>query len=50
MEQALANDCPIVQGGTMLLTQGLEQFQLWTDRRPPALEMEKGVFENIEKL
>lgn len=50
MEQAIANNCPRVQGATMLLEQGIEQFQLWNRRRAPRTEMENAVFYGLEKL
>ncbi len=50
MEQAIAHNCPRVQGATMLLEQGIEQFQLWNKRRAPRTEMENAVFYGLEKL
>ena len=50
MEQAIAHNCPRVQGATMLLEQGIEQFQLWNNRRAPRTEMENAVFYGLEKL
>ena len=50
MEQAIAHNCPRVQGATMLLEQGIEQFQVWNDRRAPRMEMENAVFHGLEKL
>lgn len=50
LDQALAAGCPVVQGASMLLEQGLEQFQLWNKRRAPRLEMQSAVFNGIEKL
>ena len=48
--QALAAGCPVVQGASMLLEQGMEQFQLWSRRRAPRAEMEEAVFGGIERL
>lgn len=50
LQQAIDMNCPIVQGATMLLEQGIEQFELWNRRRAPRDEMEKAVFDGIEKL
>jgi pentafunctional AROM polypeptide len=48
--QAMEAGCGVVQGATMLLEQGLEQFELWTGRRAPVQEMRKAVFEGVEAL
>jgi len=50
LDQALAHGCPVVQGATMLLEQGLEQFELWNKRRAPREIMEAAIFNGIEKL
>ena len=50
LQQALAAGCPIVQGATMLLTQGLEQFELWNRRRAPFAEMDGAIFAGVERL
>ena len=50
MQQALDNNCPLVQGATMLLTQGLEQFELWNKRRAPFVEMDAAIFAGVERL
>ena len=50
LEQALAHGSLIVQGATMLLQQGIEQFELWNQRRAPKVEMENAVFSGLEKL
>jgi shikimate 5-dehydrogenase len=50
VEQALANDCACIQGATMLLEQGVQQFEIWNGRRAPRTEMEAAVFEGIEKI
>jgi len=50
IEQAMAHDCLIVQGASMLLEQGLEQFELWNKRRAPRGEMDAAVFGGVERL
>jgi shikimate 5-dehydrogenase len=42
--------CPVVQGATMLLEQGVEQFELWHRRRAPQDAMERAVFLGVEQL
>jgi shikimate 5-dehydrogenase len=48
--QAIANNCLFVQGATMLLEQGMEQFELWHKRRAPREEMDAAVFNGVERL
>ena len=48
LEQALGAGCYVVQGASMLLEQGLEQFQLWNRRRAPRQEMHAAVFNGVE--
>lgn len=48
--QAIASGCAYVQGATMLLEQGIEQFQIWNKRAAPRSEMEAAVFNGVEKL
>lgn len=50
LQQAQDNDCLFVQGATMLLEQGLEQFQLWNQRLAPRQEMTAAVFAGAEKI
>lgn len=50
VEQALAAGCPCVQGATMLLEQGIQQFEIWNKRRAPRAEMESAIFEGIERI
>ena len=50
LEQALGAGCYVVQGASMLLEQGLEQFQLWNQRRAPRQEMQAAVFNGVEKV
>jgi pentafunctional AROM polypeptide len=50
IEQAMANGCLFVQGATMLLEQGLEQFELWHRRRAPRAVMDAAVFNGVERL
>lgn len=50
IEQAIAAECLFVQGATMLLEQGMAQFELWNQRRAPRDAMEAAVFNGIEKL
>jgi shikimate 5-dehydrogenase len=50
LKQAQAAGCPVVQGATMLLTQGLEQFELWNKRRAPFAEMEAAIFAGVERI
>jgi shikimate 5-dehydrogenase len=48
--QALGASCPFVQGASMLLEQGIEQFELWNGRRAPVAEMTKAIFAGAEKI
>jgi pentafunctional AROM polypeptide len=50
IQQAIDAGCPVIQGATMLLEQGVEQFELWQQRSAPKEEMEAAVFQGIEKL
>ena len=50
MQQAMDANCPLVQGATMLLNQGLEQFELWNKRRAPFAEMDAAIFAGVERL
>lgn len=42
--QAAAAGCLFIQGGTMLLEQGLEQFELWNKRKAPRDIMSSAIF------
>jgi shikimate 5-dehydrogenase len=46
----MAAGCPIIQGATMLLEQGVEQFELWHRRRAPRDVMTRAVFQGVEDL
>ena len=48
--QAKKHGCFFVQGATMLLEQGLEQFELWHKRRAPRIVMDAAVFNGVERL
>lgn len=50
LAQAKGAYCPYVQGADMLVEQGLEQFQLWTERRAPRAEMEAAVFAKVDRI
>lgn len=50
LAQAKEAHCPYVQGADMLVEQGLEQFQLWTERRAPREEMEGAVFAKVDRI
>ncbi len=50
IQQAKAADCYFVQGGTMLLEQGIEQFQLWQGRIAPREEMTNAIFSGVDKV
>lgn len=50
LAQAKEAQCPYVQGADMLVEQGLEQFQLWTERRAPRDAMESAVFSKVDRI
>jgi len=50
IDQAINNNCPFIQGATMLLEQGMEQFELWNKRRAPKEIMDAAVFGGVERL
>ena len=50
MQQAGAAGCERVQGATMLLEQGIEQFEIWNKRRAPRSVMHKAIFSGVEEL
>jgi pentafunctional AROM polypeptide len=50
IEQAIEHNCLFVQGATMLLEQGMEQFEIWHKRRAPREEMDAAVFNGVERL
>jgi len=50
IDQAITNNCPFIQGATMLLEQGMEQFELWNKRRAPKEVMDAAVFGGVERL
>jgi len=50
IKQALGAGCSVIQGATMLLTQGIEQFELWNKRKAPFVEMEAAIFGGVERI
>jgi len=50
LQQALDHHCQIIQGATMLLEQGIQQFELWHQRKAPRNEMKSAVFNGIDEL
>ena len=50
MEQAGREGCLRVQGATMLLEQGIEQFEIWNKRRAPRRQMTQAIFDGVEEL
>jgi shikimate 5-dehydrogenase len=48
--QAKSAGCLVVQGGTMLLEQGIEQFQQWQQRQAPRQEMTAAIFSGVDKI
>jgi len=48
--QARAAGCPIAQGASMLVAQGVAQLQQWTGRVAPIPAMRAAVFEGVEEL
>lgn len=48
--QAKAAGCPVAQGASMLVAQGVAQFQQWTGRVAPVPAMRAAVFEGVEEL
>ena len=48
--QALDNGYECVQGGSMLVEQGVQQFHIWHKRRAPYSVMKEAVFRDIETL
>ena len=48
--QAKAAGCPVAQGASMLVAQGVAQLQQWTGRVAPIPAMRAAVFEGVEEL
>ena len=48
--QAKAAGCPVAQGASMLVAQGVAQLQQWTGRVAPVPAMRAAVFEGVEEL
>jgi len=48
--QAKAAGCPMAQGASMLVAQGVAQLQQWTGRVAPIPAMRAAVFEGVEEL
>ena len=46
----MENNCPYIQGATMLLEQGIEQFELWNNRRAPRGVMDEVIFRGVDRL
>jgi shikimate dehydrogenase len=43
VQKALEKDCTVIYGYKMLLYQGVEQFEIWTDQKAPVEAMEKSL-------
>ena len=50
MDQAGKAGCQRVQGARMLIEQGIEQFELWHQRKAPREVMETTIFDDVEEL
>lgn len=50
LRQAIRAGAPLSQGATMLVEQGIAQFQLWTQLDAPADVMRAAVFEGVPNL
>ena len=48
--QARAAGCGVAQGASMLVAQGVAQFQQWTGRVAPVPAMRAAVFEGVAEL
>ncbi|KAJ1462293.1 hypothetical protein M885DRAFT_431462 [Pelagophyceae sp. CCMP2097] len=50
LQQARVSGCSVAQGATMLVEQGVSQFERWTRRRAPTDCMRTAVFEGVPNL
>ena len=50
LDQALARGCAVSQGASMLVKQGVAQFEQWTRRVAPEPAMRAAVFEGVDEL
>ena len=50
LNQALENGCSVIQGATMLLEQGIQQFELWNQRTAPRKQMSSIIFQDLDLL
>jgi len=50
LAQAIEAGCPYAQGAEMLIEQGIEQFQFWTERLAPAEILRNAVYQKVEKI
>ena len=50
LQQAKTQNSLFVQGATMLLEQGLAQFEIWHERRAPRDVMTTTIFSQVEKI
>ena len=50
LRQALGAGCVVAQGASMLVAQGVAQFERWTGRVAPTPAMRAAVFEGVEEL
>ena len=50
LDQALSRGCAISQGASMLVKQGVAQFEQWTRRVAPEPAMRAAVFEGVDEL
>lgn len=50
LAQAADRGCPLAQGASMLVAQGVAQFEQWTHRVAPVPAMRAAVFDGVADL